>query len=113
MLCDTHQPSNTFENFCKMSQDDFTFLLNKIGPHISKTDTNMRHCIPYQERFAIALRFLATGDSYKSLSYSFKVSKQTISRCVDDVCKALMLELSEEIKVSRYKIFLLIKKLSF
>ncbi|CAG5011660.1 unnamed protein product [Parnassius apollo] len=54
------KPSGTFGNFCRMSSDDFTFLLNKIGPHISKIDTNMRQCIPIQERFAIALRFLAT-----------------------------------------------------
>lgn len=96
------EPSNNFENFTRMSQDDFTFLLNKISPYISKADTNMRRCIPVQERFFIALRYLATGDSYKSLSYLFKVSKQTISRCVDDVCKALMKELSGEIKVRYY-----------
>ncbi|XP_061717029.1 uncharacterized protein LOC133524889 isoform X1 [Cydia pomonella] len=102
MLSDfVREPSKTFENFCRMSQDDFTFLLNKIGPHISKIDTNMRQCIPTQARFAIALRFLATGDSYKSLSYLFKVSIQTVSRCVDDVCKAIMQELREEIKLPR------------
>ncbi|CAK1595085.1 unnamed protein product [Parnassius mnemosyne] len=101
MLSDfVRETSGTFENFCRMSQDDFTFLLNKIGPHISKIDTNMRQCIPIQERFAIALRFLATGGSYKSLSYLFKVSKQTVSRCIVDVCKAIIQELKEEIKVS-------------
>lgn len=101
MLSDfVQEPGGTFENFCRMSQDDFTFLLNKVGPYISKIDTNMRQCIPIQERFAIALRFLATGDSYKSLAYLFKVSIQTVSRCIDDTCKALIQELKEEIKVS-------------
>ncbi|CAK1601694.1 unnamed protein product [Parnassius mnemosyne] len=101
MLSDfIREPSGTFDNFCRMSQDDFTFLLNKIGPHISKIDTTMRQCIPNQERFVIALRFLATGDSYKSVSYLFKISKQTVSRCVDDVCKAIIQELKEEIEVS-------------
>lgn len=56
--------------------------------------------IPIQERFVIALRFLASGDSYTSLAYLFKVSIQTVSRCVDAVCRALMQELSQEIKVS-------------
>lgn len=101
MLIDIQEePSNTFFNFCRMTSSDFEYLLNKIGPVISRNNTNMRKCIPVQERFAIALRFLASGDSYTSLSYLFKVSIQTISRCVDDVCEALMVELNGEIKVS-------------
>ncbi|KAF8789256.1 putative nuclease HARBI1 like protein [Argiope bruennichi] len=59
----------------------------------------MRETIPIQERIAVTLRFFATGDSYASLSYLFKFSKQTISRCIDDVCKAIIQELKEEIKL--------------
>lgn len=101
MLIDfVKEPSKKFENFCRMSEEDYEYILNKIGPYISKTDTNMRKCIPIQERFGIALRFLASGDSFTSLSYLFKVSIQTVSNCVNDVCKALLHELREEIKVS-------------
>lgn len=60
----------------------------------------MRQCIPVKERFAIALRFLTSGDSYTSLSHLLKVSLQTISRCVDDVCEALTQQLNTEIEVS-------------
>lgn len=82
-----------------MSATDFEYLIQKIGPIICKTDTNMRKCIPVQERLAVTLRFLATGDSFKSLSYLFKFSSQTVSRCVQDVCKALNQELKNEIMV--------------
>jgi len=82
-----------------MSATDFEYLIQKIGPIISKTDTNMRKCIPVQERLAVTLRFLASGDSFKSLSYLFKFSVQTVSRCVQDVCKALNQELESEITV--------------
>nr|CAH7743616.1 unnamed protein product [Callosobruchus chinensis] len=95
------EPSRKFENFCRMSVEDYEHLIHKIGPHIAKSDTNMRICIPIQEHFAIALRFLASGDSYTSLAYLFKVSIQTVSRCVDVVCRALMQELSQEINVSK------------
>lgn len=78
-------PSNKFQNFCRMSATDFEYLIQKIGPTICKTDTNMRKCIPDQERLAVTLRFLATGDSFKSLSYLFKFSTQTVSRCVQCV----------------------------
>lgn len=91
--------SQKFENFCRMSSEDFEYILNKIGPSISKMNTNMRECIPIKERLAVTLRFLASGDSFKSLSYLFKFSPQTVSRCVDDVCKALIQELDDEIKV--------------
>lgn len=95
------EPSGKFFNFCRMSATDFEFLLNKIGQRITRMDTNMRKCIPVQERLAVALRFLATGDSYASLSYLFKFSPQTVSKCVDEVCDALIDALQGEIKVSK------------
>lgn len=105
MLSDLRcQPSGRFENFCRMSSVDFERLLSRIGPLIARCNTNMRECIPIQERLAVTLRFLATGDSYASLSYLFKFSKQTVSRCVDEVCQAIIKELQEEVKVSIYSI---------
>lgn len=56
-----------------------------------------------KERLAITLRFLATGDSFHSLMYLFKVSKQVISNIVPEVCDALVESLQEYIKVSLFK----------
>jgi len=94
-------PSRKFDNFCRMSSIDFAYLSNKIGSFVSKMDTNMRKCIPVQERLAVTLRYLATGDSFISLSYLFKFSPQTISNCVQEVCAALIEELKDEIKVKK------------
>lgn len=94
------EPSGNFFNFCRMSAIDFEYFIVQIGPRIAKMDTNMRKCIPVQERLAVALRFLATGDSYASLAYLFKFSPQTVSKCVDEVCAALIDTLKGEIKVS-------------
>jgi len=88
-----------------MSATDFEYFIQKVGPIISKTDTNMRKCIPVQERLAVTLRFLATKDSFKSLSYLFKFSSQTVSRCIQDVCRVLNQELKNEIMV-KYLIFM-------
>lgn len=83
-----------------MSSTDFEHFINRLGPVVSKENTNMRQSIPVKERLAVTLRFLATGDSFKSLSCLFKFSAQTVSRCVEEVCKALNNELRGEIKVS-------------
>lgn len=91
-----------FKNFFRMSTTSFETLLNMIGPKISKSDTRMRKCIPAHERLAFTLRFLATGDSYHSLQYTFKISKQVMSRTVPEVCEAIVEALQDYIKVKNY-----------
>ena len=51
----------SYRNFVKMTQEDFTELLTKVSPLISKKDTIMRKSIPAAERLSLTLRYLATG----------------------------------------------------
>lgn len=69
-----------------MSTNDFIFLLESIRDQISKNDTNFQKAVTAEERLAITLRYLATGDSFTSLQYVFKVSKQLISKIIQEVC---------------------------
>ena len=55
--------------------------------------------ISVQERLTLTLRFLASVDSYVSLQYLFKISKQTISRIVPEVCEALVEKLMDYVQV--------------
>ena len=82
--------SYLFKNFTRMSKSDFEFLLNAIGQRITKRDTNMRSSIPITTRLAITLRFVATGDSYRTLMYLFKVHFSSICCIVPEVCEALI-----------------------
>ncbi len=82
-------PDGQFQNFCRMSFKDFEYLLSLIELAIRKQDTNYRDAISPKERLVITLRFMATGDSFSSLMYTFKVSKSSVSRIVQDVCRAL------------------------
>lgn len=94
-----------FENFCRMKSTDFETLLQQIGPKISKQDTTFREAIPATERLMVTLRYLATGDSFTSLMYTFKISKQLISRIIPEVCSAIIECLKEYVKVSKkYKL---------
>lgn len=100
------EPSTEFFNFCRMSREDFQYLLDSVGPVIYKRDTKWRKAIPIQERLAITLRFLATGDSFQSLHYLFKVSPQIISEIVPEVCRAIIDVLMNHIKVFKIILFL-------
>lgn len=88
-----------FRNFFRVSSSTFEQILNMIAPRISRRDTHLRKAIAPHERLAVTLRFLATGDSYHSLQYTFKISKQLISQAVPEVCEAIIEELKDYIKM--------------
>nr|CAH7740519.1 unnamed protein product [Callosobruchus chinensis] len=93
--------STLFQNFTRMSHTDFEYLLELITPHIQRQDTNYHDSISPRMRLAITLRYLATGDSYKSLMYLFQVSYSTISLIVPEVCEAIFSVLKNYVKVRK------------
>ncbi|KAH9641699.1 hypothetical protein HF086_005145 [Spodoptera exigua] len=101
--------SGQYKNFTRMSPTDFEYLLTIIAPKISRQDTIMRSAISPQDRLALTLRFLATGDSFTSLQYTFRISKQSMSCIVPEVCEAIIKALKENIKVSFTYFYLFIK----
>lgn len=60
-----------FNNFLRMSAQDFDWLLEKVRLRIEKKDTKWRKAITAAEQLAVTLRFLASGDSYSTLMYLF------------------------------------------
>lgn len=85
-----------FKNFTRMTETDFEFLLSLIEPSIIKKDTSFREAISPRIRLALTLRFLATGDSYSSLQYLFKISKSSITYIIPEVCQAIVEVLREK-----------------
>ena len=66
----TGEPWTTFE----------TFRLTKIS---------IRTAICAEERLMITIRYLATGESYRSLSFQFRLGVMSVSRIVSETCAAL------------------------
>ena len=62
-----------------MTAVDVEILLQKVGHIIKKEDTRMRDSISPKERLILTLRFLASGKSYHSLMYLFRIPVCTIS----------------------------------
>ena len=86
-----------FRNFLRVEPAMFNELLNRIGDRITKKDTWYRKALDQGLKLAITLRYLATGDSYHSLMYGFRVSHSTISLIVRDVCEAINEEFAAEV----------------
>ncbi|XP_069813762.1 uncharacterized protein [Dendropsophus ebraccatus] len=75
-----------FKNYCRISVQQFDDLLRLVGPELTFEDTNMRRAICAEERLLITLRFLATGESFASLHFQFRVGVSTISGIVKCTC---------------------------
>ena len=77
----------------------FQELLHRLDPRFERKDTWCRKALVPGLKLAITLRYLATGDSYKSLMYSFRVAHNTISSIIVEVCEAILAEYADEDEV--------------
>ena len=88
-----------YRNLIKLSPELFTELVKRVGPVIENQKTRFRQPLPAGLNIAITLRYLATGDSYKSLMHFFRVALNTISLFVPEVCEAIyQIYKNEELK---------------
>lgn len=85
-----------FSNYTRISPELFHELMERVGPRLSK-DTFMRKALEPGHRLAITLRYMASGDSYTSLSYNFRVAHNTISKIIPETCEAIIQEYLEEV----------------
>lgn len=59
----------------------------------------MRNATPARPKLEVALLFLASGDSYQTLSIMFRIPANTISSCMPDIFKAKTIALQQYMKV--------------
>ena len=61
-----------------------------MKPKITKKTMRFRLPISPEEKLTITLRFLATGETYKTLMYQYQVSEVSISGFVPEVCQVII-----------------------
>lgn len=86
-----------FRNFLRLTPKIFREVLQRIEGSITKQDNNYREPLSPGLKLAITLRYLATGDSYHSLMYGFRVAHNTISKFIPEVCEAIIAEFGQEL----------------
>ena len=53
----------------------------------------MRKSIKPNEQYCLFLRYIASGESFRSLEYQFQISRRTISRVISTVAKSIIHEM--------------------
>ncbi|KAL2095653.1 hypothetical protein ACEWY4_007801 [Coilia grayii] len=76
--------------YFRMTTDQMEQLLLHIGPDPTRHTTAYRKPIEAKQRLAVTLRFLATGDSFSSLAFSYRMGESAVALCVEETCKAVV-----------------------
>ena len=79
-----------YKEMMRMCYEEFLYILNIIEKDIPPTQIFGGHkVIPAKARLTVTIRFLATGETFRSLCFQFRISKGAISYIVRDVCNAI------------------------
>ena len=84
--------SQSHFSYLRMSKPRFDDLLALVGPLLARRDnywSKQRANITPAERLALTIRYLATGNSQVSISFSYRIGRSTICKIVRETCDAL------------------------
>lgn len=85
-----------YNNFIRMTHEQFDYLLTLVKPLIEKQNTTMRNSIAAADRLILTLRYLATGENFNSLQFLFRIPQCTISKIIPEVLDAIYEVLKRE-----------------
>ena len=78
-----------YRNFIQMPPELYQELEQRITAEFQRDRTLMRDPVSPGVKLTVTLRHLATGDSYTTLQYTFRVASLTIEKFVPEVCDAI------------------------
>ncbi|CAN7945885.1 unnamed protein product, partial [Ixodes hexagonus] len=78
-----------FRDFIRMPPSTFDTLLGLVRPMIERQVTPFRDPISAHDRLVITLRYLANGDTFRSLSYNFLIGRSTAALVVRETSAAI------------------------
>ncbi|XP_072248004.1 uncharacterized protein [Leuresthes tenuis] len=97
LVAELRLDSQRHHQYFRMSAEQMDELLSLIGPEVTTQRTNYRAAIEPKQRLAVALRYMASGDSLASLAYSYRLGCTTVRNSVHMVCAAI-----EKIMMERF-----------
>ncbi|KAF0710602.1 protein ANTAGONIST OF LIKE HETEROCHROMATIN PROTEIN 1-like, partial [Aphis craccivora] len=86
--------TSNFENFFRISRQQFDFLLSLVELELTKLPSRrVKDPISAAEKLAVTLRYMATGESLRSLSFGFRICHNYISRILKKTLAVLKAKL--------------------
>nr|XP_060636290.1 uncharacterized protein LOC132777828 isoform X1 [Anolis sagrei ordinatus]XP_060636291.1 uncharacterized protein LOC132777828 isoform X1 [Anolis sagrei ordinatus] len=79
----------SYKRWLRVTEEQFDHLLHEISPRIQKQKTKFGEPISAAERLTITLRYLATGNTFRDLSWEFRIGERTVSYIILETCAAL------------------------
>ena len=80
---------NEYKMCLRMTPEKFDTLLGSVAHKIERQNTQMRDAISPRLILEVTLHFMATGNSYRTLQYFFRVSKSSVSNFIPEVCDVI------------------------
>ena len=84
-----HNDRELFFHYFRVSPERFDHLLTLVREQIEKKNTAFRESFPAAGRLAITFRYLTSGETQQSLSYSYCIGRSTLSTIIVEICKAI------------------------
>ena len=78
-----------FFKYSRMLPETYEILLNIVEPDIKKKSTNMREPVEPDQRLAVTLRYLATGDAHSTIAANYRLSSTTVGRIIEETCNSI------------------------
>ena len=89
-----HNDHSMHFNYFRMLSSTFNDFLRLIGPTFVKKTSRFREPLPPALCLAVALTYLAVGESQASPSYNFRIERSTISQIFKEVPEKIWVILS-------------------
>ena len=88
------EDSASYKEMMRMEHEQFLEILKLIEKDITTQQIlGGQKVVSPMSRLTLTLRFLATGETYRSMAYQFRISKAAISYIINEVCLAIVKEM--------------------
>ena len=81
-----------FRNYMRMTVEVFDSVLATVRPRLVKCK-KYRATVSPEERLAVTLRFLATGDQIRSIARNYRIGASTCAKCIYETLDVIWEEL--------------------
>jgi len=91
-----NEDSQDLKDYIRLDKSQFNQLVDKLSTHLLKEDTQFRESIKPDEMCCATLRYFASGETFRSLAFQFRLGRTTLARIINEVTLAIVEELGPE-----------------